>query len=51
MPDDRERIISAESLGPEEEEFNWSLRPQRLAEVVGQPEIIERLAGMSSIRC
>jgi Holliday junction DNA helicase RuvB len=43
MPDDRERIISAESTGPEEEEFNWSLRPQSLAEVIGQRELIERL--------
>ena len=44
MPDERERIISAESMGPEEEEFNWSLRPQRLAEIVGQREVIERLS-------
>ena len=43
MPDDRERIISAESTGPEDEEFNWSLRPRRLAEIVGQREIVERL--------
>ena len=44
MADDRERIISAESTGPEEEEFNWSLRPRRLAEVIGQREVIERLS-------
>jgi len=43
MTDDRERIISAESTGPEEEEFNWSLRPQRLVEVVGQRDVVERL--------
>jgi Holliday junction DNA helicase RuvB len=43
MPDDRERIISSESEGPEEEEFNWSLRPRSLAEVIGQRELIERL--------
>jgi len=44
MPDERERIISAESAGPEEEEFNWSLRPRRLTEVIGQRELIERLS-------
>ena len=44
MPDERERIISAESTGPEEEEFNWSLRPQRLTEVIGQRELVERLS-------
>jgi len=44
MPDDRERIISAASEGPEEEAFNWTLRPQKLAEVIGQRELIERLA-------
>jgi len=44
MPEERERIISAESMGPEEEEFNWSLRPQRLAEIVGQREVVERLS-------
>jgi len=44
MPDERERIISAESMGPEEEEFNWSLRPGRLAEVIGQREVVERLS-------
>jgi Holliday junction DNA helicase RuvB len=44
MPDDRERIISVESEGPEEEEFNWSLRPRSLAEIIGQRELIERLS-------
>ena len=44
MPDDRERIISGESMGQEEEEFNWSLRPRRLGEVVGQRGVVERLA-------
>ena len=41
---ERERIISSESAGPEEEEFNWSLRPRRLAEVIGQRELVERLS-------
>jgi Holliday junction DNA helicase RuvB len=43
MPDDRERIISLGSEGPEEEEFNWTLRPRTLAEVIGQRGLIERL--------
>jgi Holliday junction DNA helicase RuvB len=44
MPEDRERIISAEASSPEEEQFNWSLRPRRLAEVIGQRELVERLS-------
>jgi holliday junction DNA helicase RuvB len=44
MPDDRERIISAASEGPEEEAFNWTLRPRKLAEVIGQRELLERLS-------
>ncbi len=43
-PPERERIISSESAGPEEEEFNWSLRPRRLAEIIGQRELVERLS-------
>jgi len=43
MPDERERIISAESEGAAEEEFNWSLRPRTLTEIIGQRELIERL--------
>ncbi len=43
MPEDRERIISAEAASAEEEQFNWSLRPQKLAEVIGQKELVERL--------
>jgi Holliday junction DNA helicase RuvB len=43
MPEDRERIISAEATSAEEEQFNWSLRPQKLAEVIGQKELVERL--------
>ncbi len=39
----RERIISSESGGPAEEEFNVSLRPQTLREVVGQGGVIDRL--------
>ena len=43
MPEDRERIISAEAASAEEEQFNWSLRPQKLDEVIGQRELVERL--------
>ncbi|MBM4043137.1 MAG: Holliday junction branch migration DNA helicase RuvB [Planctomycetes bacterium] len=43
MPEDRERIISAEAASAEEEQFNWSLRPQKLSEVIGQRELVERL--------
>ncbi|HUT33497.1 MAG TPA: Holliday junction branch migration DNA helicase RuvB [Planctomycetota bacterium] len=43
MPEDRERIISAEAASAEEEQFNWSLRPQTLDEVIGQRELVERL--------
>jgi len=43
MPEDRERIISAEAASAEEEQFNWSLRPRLLAEVIGQRDLIERL--------
>jgi Holliday junction DNA helicase RuvB len=43
MPDDRERIISAESVGTEEEQFNWTLRPRKLAEVIGQRDLVKRL--------
>jgi len=39
----RERIVSPESRGPDEEGFSWSLRPKRLAEVVGQKGLIEKL--------
>jgi len=39
-----ERIISAEAAGPQEEQFNLSLRPTRLADYVGQPRLVERLS-------
>lgn len=39
----RERLISQQSAGHEEEMFNVSLRPQRLNEVIGQRRIIEQL--------
>ena len=39
----RDRIISSESAGAEEEAFNVSLRPQTVAEVVGQRGVMERL--------
>lgn len=39
----RERIISQQSIGRDEDAFNLSLRPQRLDEVIGQRAVIEQL--------
>lgn len=39
----RERIVSPESQGPEEEGFSLSLRPRHLSEVIGQRQLIEKL--------
>ena len=40
----RERIVSPESTGPEEEGFSLSLRPRRLGEVIGQRDLKEKLS-------
>ncbi len=39
----RDRVISAESGGGEEERFNVALRPERLVECVGQRQLIDQL--------
>ena len=39
----RERVISAASQGQEEEQFNYSLRPQRFAQYIGQAPLIRKL--------
>ncbi|MHC4442348.1 MAG: Holliday junction branch migration DNA helicase RuvB [Planctomycetota bacterium] len=39
----RERTISQQSDGPEEDRFTESLRPERLKDCVGQTQIIEQL--------
>jgi len=39
----RERILSGESQGEEEQGFNYALRPQRFAQYVGQPALIRKL--------
>jgi len=39
----RERIISGDSHGEEENVFNYSLRPQRFDQYIGQPTLIRRL--------
>ncbi len=39
----KQRIISGESAGANEEQFNLSLRPKTLDEYVGQPALIEKL--------
>ena len=38
-----ERLISPAALAPEEEQINWSLRPTRIQDYVGQADLIERL--------
>ncbi|MEX2219778.1 MAG: Holliday junction branch migration DNA helicase RuvB [Phycisphaerales bacterium] len=38
-----ERLISPTAAAPEDEQVNWSLRPTRIDEYVGQAELIERL--------
>ncbi len=39
----RERIIDAQSAGESEDSYNLSLRPQNLAECIGQKELLNRL--------
>ena len=39
----RQKIISAEQTGIEDERFNASLRPQTLDECLGMPELLEKL--------
>jgi Holliday junction DNA helicase RuvB len=39
----RERVITGESHGEEENRFNYSLRPQRFVNYIGQPTLIRRL--------
>ncbi len=38
-----ERLVGRESLGKEEENINWALRPTSLEEYVGQRELVEKL--------
>ncbi|TVQ30417.1 MAG: Holliday junction branch migration DNA helicase RuvB [Phycisphaeraceae bacterium] len=38
-----QRIIAPEAADAPDEQANWSLRPQRLDEFVGQPDLIERI--------
>ncbi|HDZ21072.1 hypothetical protein LCGC14_0456490 [marine sediment metagenome] len=39
----RERIISGQPIGPEDEQFNMALRPQSLAECIGAGELMTKL--------
>src|SRR5258705_12338077 len=39
----RERVISGDSHGEEENVFNYPLRPQRFAQYIGQAQLIRRL--------
>jgi len=38
-----ERIVSAETVGVQEEQLNLALRPTRLDDYVGQPRLVEKL--------
>jgi Holliday junction DNA helicase RuvB len=39
----RERIVSAQSAGEEENQFNYALRPQRFSEYIGQQKLLRKL--------
>ena len=39
----RDKIISSESTGPEDEHFNTSLRPERLDDCIGGGDLMEKL--------
>ena len=39
----RDRIVGPDSIGVEEEKFNYALRPQRFAQYVGQESLIRKL--------
>jgi len=39
----KQRIISGQSVSPQEEAINLSLRPRSLADYVGQPKLVEKL--------
>jgi len=39
----RERIISSQPLGEDEEKFNWALRPKGWGDFIGQSRLIEKL--------
>ena len=39
----RERIVTGEAISVEDESFNWSLRPGRLSDLIGQKEMVQRL--------
>ena len=39
-----ERLISPTTRTTEDEQVNWALRPARMAQYVGQPDLVERLS-------
>src|ERR1700722_17735582 len=39
----RERIVTGESGGEEENRFNYALRPKSFAQYIGQPTLLRRL--------
>ena len=40
----RDRVVSTTEASPQEEQSNLALRPIRLAEYIGQPDLVERLS-------
>ena len=40
----RDRVVSTAAEAPQEESANVALRPARIAEYIGQPELIQRLS-------
>lgn len=40
----RERIVSYDSISPEEEKFNITLRPEKLEDFIGQKSLVEKLS-------
>src|ERR1700723_489102 len=39
----RERIVSGQSTGEEENRFNFALRPQRFEQYIGQAQLVRKL--------
>jgi len=39
----RERIVTGAPISAEDESFNWSLRPKRLSDLIGQKALVTRL--------
>jgi Holliday junction DNA helicase RuvB len=40
----RERVVAGGTEKPEEEAFNWALRPRTLSELIGQKSVVEKIS-------